>query len=388
MAVGRLHVCCADVDPPQALARAFPPRRGVWAGPGDGDIRGQLRRGCNDRGHDGGHDGGGPDRGVDDRGVDRGADQRDPTGPARARPATRRSTWCPSSAARSRSSARRSTASTWSATWRSTRWPPTQLWTYNMLSHGTVIFFAPGTDGADVRGAHRRVRPALHGLRVVGGVRRQRRFATCQESRNEWNVGPQAPDDFMGPALWPADLDHLRGGQPGVPARGAGGQPPRHAPPEPAVHGHRPRRGQRVLGVRRHARQHRPLRLPGRPRARRRRPLRRHHHALQRRDGDARRQHRRPHGARPRDGDALHRRHRRRADHAARHGVGHEHRQAARRLGRRRPTRASRAPTTRSWSRASTNPRASRCTTGRILVSEHGTGDIIAFDLEGPRSTA
>jgi DNA-binding beta-propeller fold protein YncE len=32
-------------------------------------------------------------------------------------------------------------------------------------------------------------------------------FATCQESRNEWNVGPQAPDDFMGPALWPADLD-------------------------------------------------------------------------------------------------------------------------------------------------------------------------------------
>jgi sugar lactone lactonase YvrE len=32
-------------------------------------------------------------------------------------------------------------------------------------------------------------------------------FSSCQESRDEWNVGPQTPDDFMGPTLWSADLD-------------------------------------------------------------------------------------------------------------------------------------------------------------------------------------
>ncbi|MFO0632887.1 MAG: hypothetical protein U0168_08565 [Nannocystaceae bacterium] len=33
------------------------------------------------------------------------------------------------------------------------------------------------------------------------------RFSSCQESRDDWNVGPQRPDDFMGPTLWSADLD-------------------------------------------------------------------------------------------------------------------------------------------------------------------------------------
>lgn len=84
---------------------------------------------------------------------------------------------------------------------------PGQLWTFNMLSHGVVIFFEPGTaqqtseERIDAYGQHfmAYVSSAAFGDADT--------FATCQESRNEWNVGPQNPDDFMGPALWPADLE-------------------------------------------------------------------------------------------------------------------------------------------------------------------------------------
>jgi sugar lactone lactonase YvrE len=33
------------------------------------------------------------------------------------------------------------------------------------------------------------------------------KFASCHESRDEWNGADQPPDDFMGPTLWQADLD-------------------------------------------------------------------------------------------------------------------------------------------------------------------------------------
>jgi hypothetical protein len=84
---------------------------------------------------------------------------------------------------------------------------PDQLWTYNMLSHGTVIFFDPGTpeqkseERIDAYGQHFMAFVSSAAFGDNGN------FASCQESRNEWNVGPQKPDDFMGPALWPADLD-------------------------------------------------------------------------------------------------------------------------------------------------------------------------------------
>jgi len=84
---------------------------------------------------------------------------------------------------------------------------PEQLWTFNMLSHGTVIFFAPGTaeQSSEVRidayGQHFMAYVSSAAFGTNGN------FASCQESRNEWNVGPQAPDDFMGPSLWPSDLD-------------------------------------------------------------------------------------------------------------------------------------------------------------------------------------
>ncbi len=81
---------------------------------------------------------------------------------------------------------------------------PEQLWTFNMLSHGTVIFFDPGTEQQtseeriDAYGQHFMAYPSSAAFGDNGN------FATCQESRNEWNVGPKAPDDFMGPTLWPA----------------------------------------------------------------------------------------------------------------------------------------------------------------------------------------
>lgn len=84
---------------------------------------------------------------------------------------------------------------------------PEQLWTFNMLSHGTVIFFEPGTEQQSSE-----VRIDAYGQHFMAYVSSAAfgdngNFASCQESRDEWNVGPQAPDDFMGPTLWPSDLD-------------------------------------------------------------------------------------------------------------------------------------------------------------------------------------
>jgi hypothetical protein len=83
---------------------------------------------------------------------------------------------------------------------------PDQLWTFNMLIHGTVIFFDPGTPEqtsevrVDAYGQHFMAYVSSGAFSDIGT------FATCHESRDEWNVGPQEPDDFMGPALWPSDL--------------------------------------------------------------------------------------------------------------------------------------------------------------------------------------
>ena len=84
---------------------------------------------------------------------------------------------------------------------------PDQLWTYNTLIHGTVIFFAPGTAEQSSE-----VRVDAYGQHFMAYVSSAAfgdngNFASCQESRDEWNVGPQAQDDFMGPTLWSADLD-------------------------------------------------------------------------------------------------------------------------------------------------------------------------------------
>lgn len=84
---------------------------------------------------------------------------------------------------------------------------PEQLWTFNMLIHGTVIYIDPGTEQqtsevrVDAYGQHFMAYVSSAAFGDNGS------FASCQESRDEWNVGPQDPDDFMGPSLWPADLE-------------------------------------------------------------------------------------------------------------------------------------------------------------------------------------
>jgi hypothetical protein len=83
---------------------------------------------------------------------------------------------------------------------------PEQLWTFNTLVHGTVIYFDPGTpeQTSDVRiDAYGQHFMAFVSAAAFGD---NGNFSSCQESRDEWNEGPQPPDDFMGPTLWSADL--------------------------------------------------------------------------------------------------------------------------------------------------------------------------------------
>ena len=83
---------------------------------------------------------------------------------------------------------------------------PEQLWTYNTTIHGVVIYFDPGTPEqtsemrVDAYGQHFMAFVSAAAFGDNGN------FASCQESRDEWNEGPQPPDDFMGPSLWPSDL--------------------------------------------------------------------------------------------------------------------------------------------------------------------------------------
>jgi hypothetical protein len=84
---------------------------------------------------------------------------------------------------------------------------PEQLWTYNTTIHGVVIYFDPGTPMQTAE-----VRVDAYGQHFMAFVSSAAfgdngNFASCQESRNEWNVGPQPPDDFMGATLWSSDLD-------------------------------------------------------------------------------------------------------------------------------------------------------------------------------------
>ncbi|MEZ4438156.1 MAG: hypothetical protein R3B72_03665 [Polyangiaceae bacterium] len=82
---------------------------------------------------------------------------------------------------------------------------PGEVWVVNQAIDGTVIFFDAGGEAQtselriDYYAAH-----FMDGVSSIA-MGAADTFATCQESRNTWN-GQQAPDDFMGPTLWPADL--------------------------------------------------------------------------------------------------------------------------------------------------------------------------------------
>ena len=87
---------------------------------------------------------------------------------------------------------------------------PEQLWVVNRADDSAVIFMNAGTTAqiAD----RRKDRYANHFMEEVSSFafgdrtfRNSMTFATCQESRNTYDNTRQA-NDFMGPTLWPADL--------------------------------------------------------------------------------------------------------------------------------------------------------------------------------------
>jgi len=92
---------------------------------------------------------------------------------------------------------------------------PDELWVVNRADDSTVTF--PGAGSGDLSGDKRVDVYAEHFMEEVSSIafgapdttvegRRISTFGTCQESRNTYNdVSP--PNDFMGPALWPGDLD-------------------------------------------------------------------------------------------------------------------------------------------------------------------------------------
>jgi hypothetical protein len=88
---------------------------------------------------------------------------------------------------------------------------PDLLWVVNRSNDGTVIYSKPGE--ADQSSELRIDRYAYHFMEEVSSIafgdatfQNSMTFATCHESRNTYN-DTRYPNDFMGPTLWPADLD-------------------------------------------------------------------------------------------------------------------------------------------------------------------------------------
>lgn len=84
---------------------------------------------------------------------------------------------------------------------------PEQLWIVNQATNGVVIMSYPGSaehsaeTRIDYHAGHFMAKPSA----LAFGT--ENRFATASESRDNYNCGPQAEDDFMGPTYWSADLD-------------------------------------------------------------------------------------------------------------------------------------------------------------------------------------
>lgn len=85
-----------------------------------------------------------------------------------------------------------------------------ELWVVNRADDSTVTWFGLGTP--DERSLKRIDPYALHFMEepssiAFGAVHPEygHQFATCQESRNTYN-NQAAPNDFMGPALWPSTM--------------------------------------------------------------------------------------------------------------------------------------------------------------------------------------
>jgi len=88
-----------------------------------------------------------------------------------------------------------------------------QLWVMNRADDSASIFFAAGGDEQsvdwrqDAYGNHFMEEVSSLAFGALGTYTvGESGFATCQESRNTYN-GAQAGDNFMGPSLWSGDLD-------------------------------------------------------------------------------------------------------------------------------------------------------------------------------------
>ena len=81
-----------------------------------------------------------------------------------------------------------------------------QLWVANRATDSTTIFF--DVNNADEDSETRQDIFANHFMEEVSGISfgENTNFATCHESMNTYN-DTQSPNGFMGPALWPSDLD-------------------------------------------------------------------------------------------------------------------------------------------------------------------------------------
>lgn len=81
-----------------------------------------------------------------------------------------------------------------------------ELWIVNRWDDSTTTIFDPGTP--DQESIHLIDPYALHFMEEVSSIAfgQQGTFGTCQESRNTYN-GLGEPNDFMGPSLWPSDLE-------------------------------------------------------------------------------------------------------------------------------------------------------------------------------------
>ncbi|MBA2319702.1 MAG: hypothetical protein H0V89_00995, partial [Deltaproteobacteria bacterium] len=92
---------------------------------------------------------------------------------------------------------------------------PEELWVVNQETDGMVILFEPGTgtqtseDRVDSFAEHFMEEVSSLAFGVTDDTVDDHpisTFGTCQESRNTYN-DQAPPNDFMGPALWPGDLD-------------------------------------------------------------------------------------------------------------------------------------------------------------------------------------
>ena len=80
---------------------------------------------------------------------------------------------------------------------------PNELWVVNRAKNSFTVITNPGLPNQSVVGFYDK---SIHFLEKVNAISfgDQGTFATCGDSRNDYN-GLMAPNDFMGPALWPDD---------------------------------------------------------------------------------------------------------------------------------------------------------------------------------------